>query len=121
MNHMNESNMPYFMFNKDPGNSYERATAIMSNNNKQLYEIDKKLESQNNSQDEEDLKIKKWVNLHDTEKLVKKDLEELKKERSFIMNTDHNEEFKNIGNKNYTDLTIKFCIILIFIFILLSL
>jgi hypothetical protein len=120
MNRMNEYNMPYFMFNKDPGNSYERATSIISNNNKQLYEIDKKLESQNNSQDDEDLKIKKWVNLSETEKKVQNDLCALKKERSFIMDTDHNEEFQNIVKNDYIDIIIKFFIIFLLILILVT-
>ena len=111
MNNMNNFNLPYFTLNRDSGNTYEKATSIISNNNKQLYEIDKKLESQNNSQDDQDLNIKKWVDLNDTEKQVKQDLIELKKERSLIMNTDHNEEFQNIMDKNNIDIVIKFFII----------
>ncbi len=120
MNRMNDYNMPYFMFNKDPGNSYERATSIISNNNKQLYEIDKKLESQNNSQDEEDLKIKSWVDLSEVEKKVQDDLNALKIERSFIMDTDHNEEFQNVGGNNYMDILIKFFIIFLLLLIIVT-
>jgi hypothetical protein len=76
-----------------------QATTLLTNNNKQLYELDKYLESKDNRPSDMYFKIKNMYDLDDVKMQVYYDLLDLRKEREEIMDTDHNEEFKNTTRK----------------------